>query len=158
MAVSWSRAFIDTGVFVSGIIDVGDDRGPEQRLLDELARGRVGTPKTAWHCCLEFFSVTTRLPEGLRIAPADAARLVEEEIIARCEVLELPKTQRRAFWRDAAADRVAGGRIYDQHIAAVARAGGAQVVITENRRHFTALLRHGIRVLTPEEFAEDVGV
>jgi predicted nucleic acid-binding protein len=54
--------------------------------------------------------------------------------------------------RAAVRDDTAGGRIYDAHIAEVARAAGAAVVITDNRRHFLAALRHGIRVETPAEF------
>ena len=52
-----------------------------------------------------------------------------------------------------AQDGIAGGRVYDAHIAEVARAAGAQVIVTDNRRHFLAALRHGIRVETAEEFA-----
>jgi len=54
--------------------------------------------------------------------------------------------------RAAAQDHTAGGRIYDAHIAEVARAAGAGVIVTDNRRHFLAALRHGIRVETPAEF------
>jgi len=52
----------------------------------------------------------------------------------------------------AARDQVAGGRIYDTHIAETARAAGATVVVTDNRRHFLSALRYGIRVETPTEF------
>jgi hypothetical protein len=52
----------------------------------------------------------------------------------------------------AAQDGTAGGRIYDAHVAEIAHAAGAPVVITDNRRHFMASLRHGIRVETPTEF------
>jgi len=31
-------------------------------------------------------------------------------------------------------------------------AAGANVIVTDNRRHFLAALRHGIRVETPAEF------
>jgi hypothetical protein len=55
--------------------------------------------------------------------------------------------------RLAASDEVAGGRVYDLHIAEVARAGGAAIVVTENRRHFASLLRYGMTVLTSAEFA-----
>jgi hypothetical protein len=34
----------------------------------------------------------------------------------------------------------------------VARAAGAKIVVTDNRRHFLAALRYGIRVETPTEF------
>jgi hypothetical protein len=40
----------------------------------------------------------------------------------------------------------------EAHIAEVARAAGAAVVVTDNRRHFLAALRHGLRVETPTEF------
>jgi len=52
----------------------------------------------------------------------------------------------------AARDGIAGGRIYDTHIAEVARAVGANVVVTDNRRHFVSALRYGMRVETPAEF------
>jgi predicted nucleic acid-binding protein len=53
-------------------------------------------------------------------------------------------------------DGVTGGRIYDAHIAAIARATGASVIVTDNRRHFVSALRHGIRVHTAAEFATAV--
>jgi hypothetical protein len=34
----------------------------------------------------------------------------------------------------------------------VAGAAGAPVIVTDNRRHFLAALRYGIRVETPTEF------
>ena len=45
-----------------------------------------------------------------------------------------------------------GGRIYDAHIAEMAREAGAAVVVTDNRRHFLSALRYGMRVETPTEF------
>jgi hypothetical protein len=33
-----------------------------------------------------------------------------------------------------------------------------QIVVTENRRHFTSLLRHGIRVLVSGELASELGL
>jgi predicted nucleic acid-binding protein len=51
-----------------------------------------------------------------------------------------------------------GGRIYDAHIAEIARLAGARLVATENRRHFTPLLRHGIRVLVSAELSNEIGL
>jgi hypothetical protein len=56
------------------------------------------------------------------------------------------------FVAAAARDRAIGGRIYDAHIADVARAAGARVIVTDNRQHFVSSLRYGIRVETPDEF------
>ena len=113
---------------------------------------------TAWHCCLEFYSVATRLPEEFRVSPADCLRLVDEEILRRLEVRDLPARSRLPLLRSAAAEGVAGGRVYDAHIGEIARLAGASVVVTQNRRHFTSLLRHGVRVLTAEEHAAESGL
>jgi predicted nucleic acid-binding protein len=65
---------------------------------------------------------------------------------------DLPAADRAQLLRAAARDAIGGGRIYDAHIAEVARAAGATVVVTDNRRHFLSALRHGMRVETPSEF------
>jgi predicted nucleic acid-binding protein len=144
--------FLDTSVLLAGLIDLGPQSTAPHLLLHAVAERTVAPAATAWHCCLEFFSVATRLPAEFRLTPADAMRLVEEEIFARMAVNDVPPADRLALLRAAAADGIAGGRIYDAHIADVARACGASVVVTDNRRHFVAALRHGIRVETPAEF------
>lgn len=147
--------FFDTSVIVGGIIELGSPDAPAQVIMTAVADGRLERPHTAWHCCLEFYSVSTRLPREFRIAPADAAQLVDEEILARFTVHGLPRDRRLAFVRAAAHDQILGGRIYDSHIAEIARVAGADVVVTDNRRHFTHLLKHGVRVLTAAELVDD---
>jgi predicted nucleic acid-binding protein len=144
--------FLDTSVLLAGLVDFGPQSAPAQLLLHAVAEKRVAAPATAWHCCLEFFSVATRLPPEFRLAPPDAARLLDEEVFSRMAVHDLPASDRMPMLRAAARDGVAGGRIYDAHIAEVARAAGAEVVITDNRRHFVSALRYGLRVETPTEF------
>jgi predicted nucleic acid-binding protein len=143
--------FFDTTVLLSGLIEF-DREAPAQRIFDALAAGVLRHAHTAWHCCLEFYAVATRLPPEFRLPPADAADLVETEILRRFHVHTVPADSRAAFFGHAAADRVIGGRLYDAHIAEVARAAGARIVVTDNRRHFMSLLRHEIRVLTAAEF------
>jgi predicted nucleic acid-binding protein len=145
--------FLDTSVLIAGLIDLGPQSAPAQSIMHAIAERTVTSPATGWHCCLEFYSVSTRMPAEFRLAPADAMRLLREEVFARMVVHDLPSNQRSDFLSAAAHDAISGGRIYDAHIAEVARAAGAQVIITDNRRHFLAALRHGIRVETPSEFA-----
>jgi predicted nucleic acid-binding protein len=149
-----SAYFFDTSVILAGIIELGSDHAASQVVMDAIADGRFEGPMTAWHCCLEFYSVATRLPRELRISPDAALTLVEQEILARFHVHALPRNRRESFLRGVAHDAITGGRIYDAHIAEIARHAGAAVVVTENRRHFTQLLRHGVRVLTSEELTE----
>ena len=146
------NAFLDTSVLLAGLIDLGPQSAPAQSLLHAVVEKNVTGAGTAWHCCLEFLSVSTRLPPEFRLTAADAVRLVEEEVVARMVVADLPERDRLAMLRLIADDGIAGGRVYDVHIAEIARAAGARVVVTDNRRHFLSALRHGLRVETPTEF------
>jgi predicted nucleic acid-binding protein len=144
--------FLDTSVLLAGLVDFGPQSHPAQSILTAVAERAVPAPSTAWHCCLEFFSVATRLPPEFRLSPAEAEQLLIEEVFPRMTVHDLPKADREALLRAATQDGTAGGRIYDAHIAFVARAAGATVIVTDNRRHFLAALRHGVRVEAPAEF------
>lgn len=150
-------AFFDTSVLIAGSIDFGSSSQPALLLMDAVADGRIERPLTAWHCCLEFYSVTTRLPEDYRLEPEIALRLLREEIFPRFSVHDLPAERREEFLVTAVGEGTTGGRIYDAHIAEIARQAGARLVATENRRHFTSLLRHGIRVLVGAELIDEIG-
>jgi predicted nucleic acid-binding protein len=150
MAVT--STFFDTSVLLAGLLDFGPQSAPAQSVMHAVAEKSVTPAATAWHCCLEFYSVATRLPPEYRLSPADATQLLQEEVFARMGVHDLPANERARLFEAAAQDGTAGGRIYDAHIAEVARAVGAQVIVTDNRRHFLSSLRHGIRVETPAEF------
>jgi hypothetical protein len=144
--------FLDTSVLLAGLIDLGPQSAPAQSLMHAVAEKRVPSPLTAWHCCLEFYSVATRLPAEFRLTSADAVLLLNEEVFGRMAVCDLPGADRLAMLRSAAKDSIAGGRIYDSHIAEIARAAGATVVVTDNRRHFVSALRYDMRVETATEF------
>lgn len=148
--------FFDTSVLIAGVIDFGPSSQHALLLMDAVADGRIERPMTAWHCCLEFYSVTTRLPEEYRLDPEVALRLLREEILPRFSVHDLPAESRESFLVSSAGEGTIGGRIYDAHIAEIARQAGARLVATENRRHFTPLLRHGIRVLVSAELVEEI--
>ena len=144
--------FFDTSVLLAGLVDFGVQSAPAQGILQAVADRSLAAATTAWHCCLEFYSVGTRLPPEYRLTPADAFRLLHEEILDRIAVHDLPSGDRVKLLRQASQDLTTGGRVYDTHIAEVARAAGASVIVTDNRRHFLSALRHGIRVDTPSEF------
>ncbi len=149
-----SPAFFDTTVLLSGLVEgLGQQSPHSQAILTAIARGRIKDPLTAWHCCLELYSVATRLPEEFRLTPEEVLQLLEEQVLPHFRIQQISSASWRAFLVEAVADRVAGGRVYDAHIAAIARSSGAKVVVTGNRKHFTGLLRHGIQLIDPEEYA-----
>jgi len=65
---------------------------------------------------------------------------------------DLPSGERLAMLRTAARDVISGGGVYDTHIAEVARAVGASVIVSDDRRHFLSALRYDLRVEAPVEF------
>ena len=139
--------FVDTSVLVAALIDFGPRSAAAHALFDVFVASRDSRkPKTAWHCCLETYSVATRLPEEFRVQPAEAVTLIEEEVVARFEIVDLPPVRRLEFLRDCARSGVRGGRLYDVHLAAIARAARARLVVTENRRDFAPLEGAEIRV------------
>jgi predicted nucleic acid-binding protein len=149
--------FLDTSVFVAGLIELGPASEPAERILSVVADGKIEEPLTAWHCCLEFYSVSTRLPEEFRVEPAEALQLLEENILRHFRVAQLPEREREGFLKASATERIAGGRIYDAHLGEIARISGARTVVSDNRPHFATLLRFGIRVLTASEYAAELG-
>lgn len=149
--------FFDTSVLLAGMIDFGRSSQHALLVMDAVAEGKIERPLTAWHCCLEIYSVTTRLPEEYRLDPEVALRLLREEVFARFSVHGLPVARQEEFLASAAGEGTTGGRIYDAQIAEIARLAGARLVVTENRRHFTSLPRHGIRVLGSAELANELG-
>ncbi len=144
--------FFDTSVLLGGLIEVGPEVAAAQAIMNAIAEGRVSKPVTAWHCCLELYSVATRLPLEYRLSPHNALLLMEEEIFRRFDVHQLPEKSRLPLLRSAVNHQVAGGRIYDTHIGAIAFEAGVSLLVTENVKHFDNLPAHGIDVLEASEF------
>ncbi len=144
--------FFDTSVLLAGLVDLGSVSEAAQGVMTAVAERRVRQPRTAWHCCLEFYSVATRLPPEYRLKPTDAILLLDHEVLSRFVIEDLPLSARKEFLSEIAASGIAGGRVYDCHIAEIGRRAGARVVVTENVRHFASLGRHGVRVLSAAEF------
>ena len=96
---------------------------------------------------LEIIEDDERVAAEFRVAPLEASRLLEEDD------LYLPPAERLPMPQTSSRDAI-GGRpgVYDAHIAEIARAAGAAVVVTDNRRHFLSALRYDMRVETPAEF------
>lgn len=149
--------FFDTSVLLAALIDFGEASVDPIAVYDAMIAGEISRPVTAWHCCLELYSVATRLPEEFRLKPGDARRILSEEILERFDVRDLPATKRRDLFDRAEQEAIAGGRIYDAEIAAIAVAAGVGVLVTENRRHFVGLEASGVRVLSSRGLREHLG-
>lgn len=95
------------------------------------------------HALAETYSVLTRLPGDVRLAPADAARLLEERFVAP---LLLPGEVTAALPRILSEHGIAGGAVYDALVALAAREHGLRLATRDARARdtYTAL---GVEVL-----------
>ncbi|MGC9452956.1 MAG: hypothetical protein ACP5I4_16080 [Oceanipulchritudo sp.] len=151
-----TKPFFDTSILIGGLIDLGDSSTVPIAIIDKVAAGAISNACTAWHCCLEFYSVATRLPEEFRLLPHVALQLLDNEVLARLRIGFLPENHRRAFLLDAVAGHIAGGRIYDAHIGYIAMRMGASVIVTENKKHFNTVLNKGLPVLSAREYLDSL--
>jgi len=145
------KVFLDTNVFMSGLLEVSADSAC-RAILEALAARRLRSAVTAWHCCLEFFSVTTRLPPDYRLSAEAAIALLTEHVFNRVEVVDLPVEDAIGWLQRQAASEIRGGLIYDAHLAEIAHRSGCAVLVTSNVSDFRQVAPHGIEILNPQQF------
>ena len=95
------------------------------------------------HAVAETYSVLTRLPGDLRVAPADAARLLNARF---AQPLLLDRDVARRLPDVLAALGIAGGAVYDALVALAAADHGADLATRDARAKLT-YEAVGVRVL-----------
>jgi len=145
------KVFLDTNVFVSGLLDVSADSACRS-ILEALEARRLRSCVTAWHCCLEFFSVTTRLPPEYRLSAESAIALLTEHVFDRVQVEGLPVEAAIPWLKRLGGSEVRGGLVYDAHLAHIAHRAGCATLVTSNLSHFRQVAPHGIEILSPTQF------
>jgi predicted nucleic acid-binding protein len=128
------RVLIDTNCLVAAALPQHEHHA---KTLADLARRRAAghTFVMAAHAVLEAYAVLTRLPPPHRLAAADAVAVLDRNWGAHESIaLTGPETWR--LLRLHAAASLSGGRIYDAAIAACARKGKADEILTWHVRHF----------------------
>ena len=88
---------------------------------------------------LEAYAVMTRLPSPHRLRPGDAAEILHSSLADRVRLATLGDADGWPMLKSLADAGVAGGRTYDAHIAACARAAAAGRLVTLNVRDFAAV-------------------
>jgi len=123
-----------------------------ERAVGEMER-RLDDGETlviAAHTLVETYSVLTRLPTPHRLSPADCRALIEANFLPdTAEVAALSADGYRRLIHDAPAGNLSGGRVYDAVIAACARAGHVDVLLTFNERHFAVFAGEDLAIVVP---------
>ncbi len=112
-----------------------------------LAAGQ--RPVIAGHALLECFSVLTRLPGPVRVAPETAQRTLTLSFRDQAEICGLEPEDFWTLVAELARSGRGGGLIYDAAIALASFRGGARVLLTWNTRDVQAVAPAGLGVEEP---------
>ncbi len=98
---------------------------------------------------VEAYAVLTRLPPPWRLRARDAHRLLEDTFRGPARIVGLEGHEAWDLLGGAQGNEIAGGAIYDAHIAQCARKARAARLATFNRRHFERLDLGDVAILVP---------
>jgi toxin FitB len=118
------RAVADSSVIVAAVLRSGS---AHTESLDAIRRSDAGAAGHAW---VESFSVLTRLPTDVRLAGADAARVLDS-VVPRTR--SLSAAEHRDFSRWIRSSGVVGGAVYDALVAWSARCAGVPLLTRDAR-------------------------
>jgi len=128
---------LDTSVAVPLLVEAH----PDNELVSRLVTGRsIGL---AGHTVAEAYSVLTRLPGDARLAPLDAARLLDTRLPLRFTLAAETASDLPAVLANLG---IAGGAVYDALVALAALEHGAELATRDARARDT-YERVGVRVV-----------
>jgi predicted nucleic acid-binding protein len=103
----------------------------------------------AGHALLECFSVLTRLPGPVRVAPQTAQRTLALSFGDRAEICGLEPEDFWTIMAELARTGRGGGLVYDAAIALASFRGGARLLLTWDVRDLLAVAPAGLEVVEP---------
>jgi toxin FitB len=139
---------LDASVIVAGLLSSHEHHEPAAAALTALLAepGDVILPLQA---LVEAYSVMTRLPSPHRLSVKAALAILDRSLRQRTIVVGLDGEEAWTLIEDLSQRQIAGATSYDGVIAACARKGGAQRILTFNRSRFERLSGAGLEVVVP---------
>ena len=132
------RVYLDTNVLVAASIESHPHHLQSFDLLRAVKdRKWIGFIST--HCLAELYAVLTRAPFNPRVHPAEAGRLLDDNIMPYFELTTLSAGDYKAALRTCIGVGLSGGLVFDAlHILCAVRAK-CQRIYTFNLKDFRAL-------------------
>ena len=139
---------LDTSVIISGLLSWHEHHKTASAELVMLLEGpgRIILPL---HSLVEAYAVMTRLPPPHRLSSRQALAVLEGSFRNRLTLVGLDGEEGWDLIGDLDQQSIAGGASYDGLIVACARKGGAQRILTFNRKHFERLESEDIEIVVP---------
>jgi predicted nucleic acid-binding protein len=119
-------------------------RGELDRRL-ERGEGMVAAAPSV----VEAYSVLTRMPHTRRLGAPTIFRILRESFVEGTPVVALDPSVYLSLLETCVRRGIAGGGAYDAVIAACARQGGADALLTFNARHFSPFAGPDLEIVVP---------
>lgn len=144
------KVAFDSSVLVAGALARHAHAARALAWLHAARDGKIEALATA-HAFAETWATLTALPGEPRIDPTVATRVVER-LARHVKPFALRWEDHRAAFERCGDARLRSGAVYDAlHLAGAARQG-ADILLTFNTRHFSALARDGDpRIVAPPD-------
>jgi predicted nucleic acid-binding protein len=136
--------FFDTSVSVAASESSHPHHERAWPLLRSIADGKVVGILCA-HSLAEWYAALTRLPVKPRIQPAEAQRIINENILPYFEIVPLAAADYAATIREMGDRDIPGARIYDALLLRCAAKSSADQILTFNRKDFVELAPDALR-------------
>jgi predicted nucleic acid-binding protein len=139
----------DSSVLIAAMISEHAHHTESLKWLQKVREKKIEGAVSA-HTLAECFSVLTRLPINPAIPPALAWRLIQENILASFQVVDLSVRDYRQAISRLAESNLRGGLIYDALIIQSAKKKGISRIMTWNLGDFERIAEVGIEIVRPE--------
>jgi predicted nucleic acid-binding protein len=147
------KVLIDTSVLVSAMLP-DHIHHAQSRPWIERAKAGAFELVIAGHSLAETYSVLTRLPRRPRITPADALKLIQQNVLTHATIVALSGDDYVNLLAELSLNGVSGGAVCDAVIAKVAELGDVDQLLTLNVAHFQCVWAGGAaRIATPQALA-----
>jgi predicted nucleic acid-binding protein len=145
-----TKVFCDTNILIAAFLQNHASHDRARPVVERIKAGK-DTGFAAAHSLAEAYSVLTRLPNALRVAPTVAWQLIQENVVKGFSVIALTAKEYAETLAEAAAHGIEGGPTYDALLLKAAAKSGADRIYTLNLRHFQALAGPQLRskILAP---------
>ncbi len=143
------RIFFDTSVLVAASVQQHPHH-PQAHAIVSLSLKNSSQLFISLHSVAEIYSALTRLPVQPMIHPAEATRILEENILPNFKTVPLERRDYRAVLATVTSGGWRGARIYDALLLRCAEKRDCERIYTFNLEDFRALAPHlEKRILAP---------
>lgn len=145
------KILLDTSVLVAAIVEAHPKHGMALPWLQNIKNGTYEGVVSA-HSLAELYAILTTLPLQPRISPGLAQQLIQQNVLAVCQVVSYSSEDYMAVVKHLAEDGLIGGIMYDALIVYTAFKIHIDWILTLNKKDFVRIYSVLIeKIISPEE-------